>query len=69
MENRTYAKQELAQLYFPGHNPHAAVQNFNYMITHCKPLKEALRGTHAPRFAKMFTPRQVQLITEYLGEP
>jgi hypothetical protein len=69
MKFRFYSKQELAMLYFPDSDPHAAVMKLMLWIRRNKELTAALETTHMSRYAKVFTPKQVKLIVEYLDEP
>lgn len=67
---RAYGKQELAMLYFPNvKDPHVAVNRLTGWIKRCKALSHSLEAIGYNRFAKIFTPREVGLIVEYLGEP
>lgn len=63
-------KQQLAQLYFPRSEAHAAVNHLNAWIRRCTPLACALETlpTHN-RHAKLYTAREVALITHFLGPP
>lgn len=69
MQIRTYSKQELAMLYFPKADPRCARKHLWRWICKCPKLLTGLAGTHLSERSKMFTPRQVALIIEYLGEP
>lgn len=73
MENfkiKTYGKSELALLYFPDAlTASGALHNLNYWINCNVQLKKELRECEMPLLAKSYTPRQVALIVEYLGEP
>ena len=56
---RPYSKRELAKLYFPDTiNEESAIANL-------RNLKEAYYKTHN----RTFTPRQIGIIVQYLGEP
>ena len=67
---RAYTKKELAQMYFPtASTPHAAVNHLMEWIKRCSKLYESLVGIGYMKNAKFFTPREVSLIVEYLGEP
>lgn len=68
-ENRIYYKQELAMRYFPGDSPKVARDKLTRWINRCKPLSAAMARTHYRTTEKFYTPRQVALIFEYLGEP
>lgn len=67
---RPYSKQKLAMLYFPHcTRSRTAVANFRNMMQRCPELMQALEATHYQAYDKTFTPKQVRLIVEYLGEP
>ena len=69
MDIRSYSKQELALLYFPGSDPKTATNHLMRWINGCHPLQEALAKVHYRRSSKFFTSPQVVQILEYLGEP
>ncbi len=69
MEIRNYTKKELALLYFPDASPHTAVNRLMRWITRCTPLMEALRAAHYRDTERSFTPKQVECIVRFLGEP
>ena len=64
-----YTKKELALMYFPESTPSTAVNHLMAWIRRCTPLWAALQAKGYQRMSKSFTPRQVSLIVEYLGEP
>ena len=66
---RTYGKSELAQLYCPDIEPKTAVAKLNQWIALKPGLKEALAKTGLQHCAKQYTPAQVRLIVDALGEP
>lgn len=67
---RSYTKKELALLYFPtASTPHAAVNHLIAWTKRCVGLYESLTEIGYQKNAKYFTPREVRLIVEYLGEP
>ena len=66
---RSYAKSELAMLYFPDASPHVALNRLNGWIRRCEELSDALAGCHQSTHAKFFSAQAVRLIVEYLGEP
>lgn len=66
---RAYTKKELALLYFPDSSPRTAVNHLMAWIHRCPDLPPALVATGYDKMAKAFTPRQISLIVEYLGEP
>ena len=65
-------KHELAFKYFPAApTEKAATDNLTRAINRCKPLLEALArspGGYSTR-DKQYSPHQVELIYQYLGEP
>ena len=69
-EIRSYAKKELALLYFPtAATPHAAVTHLMSWIRRCSPLAAELEKLGSHKTAKWFIAREVRLIIHYLGEP
>ena len=69
-EIRSYGKSELALLYFPNaQTANGALSNLRFWIRQCRDLQEALRACGMARQAKSYTPKEVALIVEYLGEP
>lgn len=66
---RSYTKKELALTYFPASAPHVAVTRLVRWINRCKPLHAALLDQGYQKTSKWLSPREVKLITEYLGEP
>ena len=69
-EIRTYGKSELAMLYFPNAlTPNGALSNLNFWIHRNRKLTEALQKCGMPPRSKSFSPKEVTLIIDYLGEP
>lgn len=66
---RSYGKSELAQLYLPTVTPCAARRTFNAWITLSPGLTDRLKSLGFSPSSHYYTPRQVQLIVEALGEP
>lgn len=66
---RTYTKKELALLYFPKSLPRTAVAHLMDWIRRCKPLPTLLAEAGYTPSTKVFTPRQLRIIVEHLGEP
>ena len=66
---RAYTKKELALQYFPDSNPRTAVNHLMSWIRQCSQLWEQLRDTGYSTTSKAFTPRQVRIIVQHLGEP
>ena len=69
MEIKSYPKSELALMYFPGSDPHVALNRMNAWIRRCAPLEEALAACYQSRHAKFFSAQAVRQIVEFLGEP
>lgn len=67
---RPYSKRELARLYFPDTLlDESAVANLRNLIKRNAELIDELKKAHYRPHNKMFTPRQVRIITDFLGEP
>lgn len=67
---RAYGKSELALLYFPtAASAHTAVNHLMGWVRRCKRLTEELHKMGYVKSSKCFTPKEVALITEYLGVP
>ena len=66
---RPYTKKELALLYFPDSIPHTAVNHLMTWILRCTPLIRQLEAAGYKKKSKVFTPHQIRLIVEHLGEP
>ena len=66
---RTYTKKELALMYFPGSYPRTAVNHLMAWIHLCTPLWNELLDMGYRKTSKVFSPKQVKAIVEYLGEP
>jgi hypothetical protein len=67
---KSYSKAELALLYFPDANStHVAVNRLMSWIKHCTPLWEDLQRQGYRKTTKWFSPREVRLIVEHIGEP
>ena len=66
---RAYGRTELAQAYNPHLSPGAAWQKLSLWIHLYPELTERLKAIgYSPR-QRVFTPRQVAMIVEALGEP
>ena len=61
---RAYGKSELAMLYFPGDSPENALKKLRCWFAKNKKLKHFVS-----REKKYYTPKQVRIIIEELGEP
>lgn len=68
-EIKAYGKGELAQLYNPGMGVRSALRTLSVWIKRNGALDDKLRETGLVPCCKIYTPRQVKLIVEYLGEP
>lgn len=66
---RAYTKVELAQLYSPGREPAAALQNLYRWIRKCTPLDTELRQIGYNKHRHSFLKREVETIRKHLGEP
>lgn len=66
---RSYGKGELAILYIPNVLQTSAVKEFNIWIKTAPGLEQRLLETGMNRTARKYTPKQVRLIVEALGEP
>ena len=60
---------ELAREYFPNVEVRSAVQQLHRWINKCKELKEKLIEAGLIPRQRLLTPRQYDLIIEFLGEP
>lgn len=66
---RSYGYGELAQLYFPNNTPKSASVQLRTWIQLNEKLKSELSATGFTPGKKVLTPKQVELIVFYLGEP
>lgn len=67
---RQYRKSELALLYFPDcQTKRGALSNLMGWIKGNRELSAELEKCGMPPRKKTFTPREVSLIIQYLGEP
>lgn len=66
---RSYGKAELAQLYLPNIQPSSARKAFNEWIAANPWLMQQLIDKGVTVQSKRYTPAQVRLIVEVLGEP
>ncbi len=67
--NKSYSKGELASLYAPNIAPSSACKRLAAWILHHPTLMSDLRQTGYTDKQRTFTPKQVELIFEALGEP
>lgn len=68
-KTRTYGRTELAQLYCPNLCPQAAFRKFNGWIDLYPRLREELYAHGLSPKSRTYTPIQVRLIADALGEP
>ena len=66
---RAYGRTELAQAYNPHLSPGAAWQKLSLWINLYPSLSEQLSAIGYSPHQRVFTPRQVAMIVEALGEP
>ena len=66
---RSYGKGELACFYIHNVQQASAVKEFNIWIRKAPGLEQKLLETGMSRSARRYTPKQVRLIVEALGEP
>ncbi|MDE6173677.1 DUF4248 domain-containing protein [uncultured Bacteroides sp.] len=66
---RSYGKGELAMIYIQGVQQQSAVKEFNAWIRKSPGLEQQLIETGMNRTARKYTPMQVKLIVNALGEP
>lgn len=66
---RAYGRTELAQAYNPHLSPDVAWQKLSLWIHLYPELTECLKAIGYSPHQRVFTPRQVSMIVEALGEP
>ncbi len=66
---RSYGKSELASMYLPGITPDSACKTLRKWIEKYPGLNQALSATGLSATDRRYTPAQVRLIVEALGEP
>ena len=66
---RAMSKAELAMLYLPDHEPHAAVTQLMRWVNACKPLLRELEEAGYDKHCKILQKRYVMLIVKHLDEP
>lgn len=69
MKIHTYGRTELAQIYFPDLCPQAAFRKLNQWIDFHPTLRSELRALVTSDKTRTYTPAQVKLIFDALGEP
>ena len=66
---RAYGVTEFAQLYFPGQTPVIAYKRMWEWIRTSRELKAKLEAAGWVKFQKLYTPKQVAVLIDHLGEP
>lgn len=66
---RAFGYGELAQLYFPQIAKHSASIQFRRWIRINEELQKELKASGFKRFQKLLTPKQVEIIIKFIGEP
>lgn len=66
---RTYDKTELARLYLGRFSDRVALRRFNEWLQRSPQLWQALKQMGVDHSTRYYTPRQVEVIVEHLGEP
>ena len=66
---RAMSKAELAMLYLPDHEPHAAVTQLMRWVNACQPLLQELKEAGYNKHCKILQKRYVMLIVKHLDEP
>ena len=66
---RVYSKKELALCYFPNSLPRTANNHLIKWINQNNELLKLLDAAGYRKKSKSFSPRQVELITDFLGSP
>jgi hypothetical protein len=69
MKRNSYSRSELAALYLPDFTPRAAIRQINNWMGVHPWLKKRLLEAGADDHTRFYTPRQVEIIFEALGEP
>lgn len=64
-----FTKGELAQAYLPGIDPRSAVNRLMAWVKRNAELMQDLQATGYYATQKYFSPRQVEILVAYLGEP
>ena len=66
---RAFGYGELAQLYFPQITKQSATIQLRRWIRINEKLREALIASGYRRWQKILTPKQVEIIIHFIGEP
>lgn len=67
--HRAWGVSEFAQLYFPGQTPVVAYKRMWEWIRVSRGLKAKLEAAGWVKFQKLYTPKQVAVLVDHLGEP
>lgn len=68
-KNRVYGHTELAMLYFPGILPKSASSQLSQWIRRDEDLLADLTKAGYKKGQRIYTPRQVAILINHLGEP
>lgn len=68
-KSKSYGYAELACLYLPTLNKRSASNQLRNWINRNEALKKSLIAAGVQDRQKIYTPKQVQIIIEHLGEP
>lgn len=68
-KNKVYGHMELAMLYFPGILPKSASSQLSLWICRDEELLADLLKAGYKKGQRMYTPRQVAILVDHLGEP
>jgi hypothetical protein len=66
---RAFGYGELAQIYFPQITKQSATVQFRRWIRINEELQKELKASGFKRFQKLLTPKQVEIIIKFIGEP
>lgn len=66
---RAFGYGELAQIYFPQITKQSATVQFRRWIRINEELQKELKASGFKRFQKLLTPKQVEIIVKFIGEP
>lgn len=66
---RGYSKVELAQLYVPNRAKSTAMKTFNKWLRHHRPFWRRLQRSGVDINTQIYSPTQVAIIVDHLGEP
>lgn len=69
MKINCYSRNELACMYMPNLSMRSAQRQLNLWLTKNERLKQRLLKAGADEKTRFYTPRQVEIIFEELGEP